>query len=284
MTKLAEISREVEEVALAFCRECLGWPEASFTSRHSIYENMRRPEMSYIAGKMHGFELDPRDFGQVMNAVKEWCDITAVSLSLKYSPGSDKDAWCAQLAPHSEARGEDLCTCMMQACLDAHRKIGESGVRDGAVEAKPNRRNPASALDAPWGNIRENAPVALAFCTECMGWSGAKLINDFGYVYITERLADYPVEPRQRAFHCNEDHLDGVMEGMKTWCDADAVGLTLEYFPSGSADDCWRASIGEHGKADGDRACAALMAACVSAHRRNAVSAIMGDLPECSKK
>jgi hypothetical protein len=50
------------------------------------------------------------------------------------------------------------------------------------------------------------------------------------------------------------------MEAVKAWCDASAVGLTLEHFPSGSASDCWRAWIPPHADAHGDRATAALMA------------------------
>jgi len=272
------------ELALAFCRECLGWADA-FRSGEYILENKHRPELNHATGRIHGYQIAYRDFGNVMNAVREWCDIYAVALFLEYSPGSDKDAaWRVRLAPHAEAEGSDLCGVMMQACLEAHRHIGEGGARAGALEAKPSTRNPASSIDMPWGDVRKNAPIALAFCKECMGWGRAELYNDFGYVCIREWLAAYPVKPGERWFHCNEAHLDTVMEAVKAWSDARAISFSLDYFPSGSASDCWRACIGTHAEADSNLATTALMTACLATHRKILGGGIMSGLLDRSKK
>ena len=77
------------KLAMRLCRECLGWPDACAGGR-SIIENRRRPELPHAHSRMNGFQLDPTDLGQVLNAVKEWCDSSAVSLSLQYSPGGSR--------------------------------------------------------------------------------------------------------------------------------------------------------------------------------------------------
>jgi len=270
-------------LALAFCRECLGWPEASGGGSRSIVENNPRPELAHVPGKMHGFQLDPQDLGHVSNAVKEWCDIHAVSLSLQYSRAAEKDDWRVCLAPHAEAQGGDACDVLLRACLDAEHDRRSRNAARAAIEAMPVRHNPA-ILENPWGNIGENAPTALAFCKECLGWEKARLVSDWGYVYISEKLADYPVEPRERGFHFNENHLDKIIGTVKTWCDTRAMGFVLEYFPSGSASDCWRASFPPHAEAHGDLASAALMSGCVAAHRKIAVVGIMHGLLERGQK
>jgi hypothetical protein len=69
-------------------------------------------------------------------------------------------------------------------------------------------------------------------------------------------------------FNFNENHVDRVMDAVRAWCDAHAVSFVLEYFPSGSANDCWHASVGAHAETHGDLASAALISVCVGAHRK----------------
>src|SRR5579864_905460 len=208
------------ELALAFCVECLGWPDASRSGEY-IFENNRRPELSHAHGKLHGFQFDPSDFGHVINGVKEWCDIHCISLSLKYTPGSGKEAWRVRLAPGPESVGDDVCDILLGACLAADRYIRQQN--RSTLQGDVQRSNPA-ILDNPWGNIKENAQAALAFCSECLGWTNARVSNDFGYVYICENvpedLADTPIPPCERSFHFNENHVDPVVEAVRAWCDA----------------------------------------------------------------
>jgi hypothetical protein len=157
-------------LALAFCRECLGWPDASYQSR-CIFENRPRPESSHVSGKMHGFQIDAHDLGHLLNAVKEWCDIHAVPLSLEYCAGQ-KDAWRVRIAQHAEVQSADPCDALLRACLTAHGEIRARNDDRTAIEVMPIRRNPA-LLENPWGNIGENAPTALSFCKECLGWDRA---------------------------------------------------------------------------------------------------------------
>lgn len=262
---------ERHELALAFCVECLGWPDASRSGKY-IFENKRRPELRHAHGKLHGFKFDPSDFGDVINGVREWCDIHGISLSLEYSPGSGKEAWRVRLAPQAESMCGDPCDVLLGACLAADRNIKQ---RDrSTLQTDLQRRNPA-ILDSPWGNIRENAQAALDFCSECLGWVGARVIDDFGYIYIREsvpkHLAETPIAPWERSFHFNENHIDRVVKAVSGWCDARAMGFVLEYFPSGSAGNCWRAAFGPLGEAHAEIASAALLAGCLAAHRRNAV-------------
>jgi hypothetical protein len=270
---------EQRSLALAFCMECLGWPDPSAVSRlQSFYimENKRRPELSHVSGKIHGFHFDPGDLGHCINAVKNWCDSQASSLSLKYSPSaSTEDLWRVGLAPHAEAKGDDPCDALLRACLAADRNIRLRNGTRMEIDTIPEKHNPAILAD-PWGDIRENAPTALAFCKECLGWKNAKLSNDWGYIFIRERVPQHlshrASPPWERSFHFNENHVDCVVAAVRIWCDANAVGFYLEYFPSGSANDCWRASFSPDGSGQGDSASAALMSACVTARRKAALA------------
>jgi hypothetical protein len=269
-TMPTEILSDRAEIALAFCKECLGWPDASGGGSRYIIENRRRPELSHAYGKMHGFQLDPTDAGNVMNAVKEWCDINAIGFSLKYSPGA-KYPWCARMGAHAAAQGDDLCDLLIRVCLLANHNLAERNEGTAVIDSRPQRRNPA-ILDNPWGNIRKNAETALAFCRECLGWKDAHICNDFGYVFVKEsvpkHLAATPIPPWERSFSFNENHIDRVMGAVRIWCDGHAAGFVLEYFPSGSAVDSWHASLGAHAEAHSDLASTALMSACISAHRK----------------
>src|SRR5262249_23982920 len=103
------------------------------------------------------------------------------------------------------------------------------------------------------------------------GWKHAQGMNDYGHFYIYEdvnrKLADTPIPPLQRHFHPND--LDVVLKAAKTWCDAHAATLNLHYFPSGSAKDCWQASVAPFAaETHSDDAGTAVLAACVIAHRQ----------------
>lgn len=260
------------ELALVFCNECLNWPDASVVTDHRAFhvvENRRRPELSHLYGKQHGFQFNPHDLGNVVNAVMRWCDTHAVSFFLEYSPGaSAKDAWHARLAPHAEAQGSDACGALMLACLAAERDIRLRN--QGAIQASAQGHNPAATK--PVHRNLEQEATALAFCKECLGWKESHIIVDFGYAYISESvpkpLSTKAIYPWQRHFHFNENHLDSVMGAISPWCDAGHLRLTLEYFPSGSSKDCWRASFESHAQAYSDGACAALLAASLAAHRK----------------
>jgi len=155
---------------------------------------------------------------------------------------------------------------LLLSCLTAHRNLSadKQGVEDDA-----QKRNPAGTLRIPLS--REHAEVALAFAKECLDWKGARIINDFGYVYIEEsvpkHLAQTPIPPWQRSFHFNENHVDKVIEAVRGWCAARGVGFALEYFPSGSAKDCWHVCVRSE-NSDSELATTALMTACLAAHRK----------------
>jgi hypothetical protein len=257
-------------LGLDFCRECLGWSDASSGGPlGAIVENRRRPESPHTWTKITGFHLDPHDLSHVINAVKQWCDLRGCSLWVAYSPNAPGDRWRVRVAPHADAQGDLPSATLMRACLAADRAIRSQGEKS-SIEATPITKNPAIFAE-PWGNIRANGPIALSFCKECLAWKDARLINDFGYLAVKEdvpkELAGTPIPPWERSFHFNENHIDKVIIAVCTWCDARATGFTLEYFPSGSAADCWRAAVGPAATC-GDLASAALMSACVSAQHR----------------
>jgi hypothetical protein len=262
---------ERRELALAFCRECLGWIEASFHGKY-IFENKRRPELPHIGSKMHGFQFDAGDCGHVINALKEWCNINGTGYSLTYSPSSKpKASWSVRIAAQAEAADENICDVLMGACLAAKRTDAQRSAAPAALDTLPQSRNPA-LLTNPWGDIRQNAAIALAFGREVLGWTNAYVVNDFGYIYIKEsvpkHLAQTAIPPWERSFHFNENHVDKVIEAVRAWCDPRAVGFALEYFPSGSAKDCWRAHVGSDAESNGELASAALMSVCLAAHRK----------------
>jgi hypothetical protein len=257
------------EVALSFCRECLGWTDASFHGRY-VFENKRRPELPHAHSKLYGFQLDPGDCGHVINALKEWCDLNGVGFGLRYSSDpKSKASWSVGIAAQADAADEYICGALMRACLAGRRTDGRRSAAPAALDSP--RRNPA-LLANPWGDIRENAAIALAFCHEILIWPKAYVVNDCGYVYIKEsvpkHLAQTPIPPWERAFHFNGNHVDKVIEAVRAWCSTRALGFVLEYFPSGSAKDCWRARVGPDAESHGDLGSAALMSACLVAHRK----------------
>jgi hypothetical protein len=262
---------ERRNVALSFCRECLGWTDASFQGRY-IFESKRRPELPHAHSKLHGFQLDPGDCGHIINALKEWCDIHSVGFSLTYSSEpTSKDSWSARIGAQAYAADEDICDVLMQACLAAHRGKPKREAATGELDSLRERHNPA-LLSNPWGDVRENAEIALALCKEVLGWTNAYVINDFGYIYIKEsvpkHLAQTPIQRWERSFHFNENHVDKVIDAVRGWCAAHSTSFALEYFPSGSAKDCWRARVGPDAESNGELASAALMSACLAAHRK----------------
>jgi hypothetical protein len=258
------------ELALAFCRECLGWLEGSFQG-HYIFENKRRPELPHIGSKMHGLQFDPGDCGHVINALKEWCDINGIGFSLTYSYDlKSKGSWTVGIAAQAET-ADDICDALMRGCLAAQRINAQRHATTGDLDSLAQRRNPA-LLANPWGDVRENAAIALAFCQEVLVWPKAYVVNDFGYVYIKENvpkhLSQTPISPWERSFHFNENHVDKVIESVRAWCAACGLGFALEYFPSGSAKDCWRARVGRDAESNAELASAALISACLTSHRK----------------
>lgn len=111
--------------------------------------------------------------------------------------------------------------------------------------------------------------LALAFCKECLGWTQAIAANDYGlpyvFEYVSRELASSNIQPWQRSFH--PGNLGAVVKAVRDWCDRHAATLILKYFPSGSADDCWHASLTPYAEAQSDNACDALLLACVAAQR-----------------
>jgi hypothetical protein len=259
---------ELYDLALDFCRECLGWSNASRNGHRSIVENKRRPECPHAWTKINGFQLDPHDISHLIDAARQWSDVHGCSLFIAYSPGQEPNLWSVRIAAHAFS-GHTLNAALMRACLAANRAMPSTAQLHPA-DTPLTRSNPA-ILAEPWGDVRANGPIALAFCKECLDWTDARLINDFGYLYVKEsvakELADTPLPPWDRSFHFNENHVDKVINAVRKWSDARKTGFTLEYFPSGSATDCWRAAVGPSATC-GDLASAALMSACVSAQHR----------------
>lgn len=259
------------ELALAFCSECLGWARAHLHGQY-IFENKPRPELLHAHSKKYGFQLDPADAGNIINAVRQWCDINGTGFCLAHSSGpASIPCWRVRIAAQAEAADDRICDAMMRACLAAERANSQRRAATGELDSSAQRSNPA-LLTSPWGDIRENAAIALAFCQEVLGWTKAYVSNDFGYLYIKEsvpkHLAQTPIPPWERSFHFNENHIDKVVEAVRAWCGARALGFMLEYFPSGSAKDCWRTCVGPDAQSHSELASAALMSACLAAHRK----------------
>lgn len=110
----------LSETALAFAREILGWPDArQHTGTDAIFHGHG------------GGHFKPADLNPVMSAVRAWVDtMPGWYLQIHSIDGTEK-GWAVMVCGPDDdgvARGEDLCECLMSACLQANTKI--DGVKD----------------------------------------------------------------------------------------------------------------------------------------------------------
>ena len=107
------MTKELSEIALAFARECLGWEKVTISGGHTN---------GYLGGNLRWF--NHTDLNAVLEAVRAWVD----SMPAWYVQitSDEDDGWIVLVfGPDDDgiARGEDLCRCLMKACIDAHRKV-----------------------------------------------------------------------------------------------------------------------------------------------------------------
>jgi hypothetical protein len=87
----------LDEIALAFCRECLDWEDARLTADGGV----EVPDSDQMGVDLP--RLDPRDLNAVLATAVEWCEQWDV--------------------PMSWQGGGDMRRTIMPACLEAHRKL-----------------------------------------------------------------------------------------------------------------------------------------------------------------
>src|SRR5262245_56898727 len=76
------------EIALAFCKECLGWKHAQGMNDYGhfyIYEDVTR-ELADTPIPPWRRHFRPNDLDVVLKATKTWCDASAATLTLHYFP------------------------------------------------------------------------------------------------------------------------------------------------------------------------------------------------------
>ncbi len=119
-------------------------------------------------------------------------------------------------------------------------------------------------------NADELEEISLAFCKECLGWSNAYLVDDFGYHYIKEPvskdLADTTIFPYERQFHYL--HFERIIARAEDWCRRNGWELLLDTATGVTIAPCNRGVDRRfiRCKVDGDPRCAVL-SACVTAQR-----------------
>lgn len=109
------MTKELSEIALAFCREILGWPDArQYTGSDAVFHG-------HGGGRCQRFDLN-----FVMNAVRTWVNtMPGWFLQINSIEGTDKGWAVLVCAPDDDGVGDsnDLCEAMMVACLQAKSKV-----------------------------------------------------------------------------------------------------------------------------------------------------------------
>lgn len=106
---------DLAQIALEFCRECLGWERAATCAPYTV-EHADAP----------GESLMHTDLNAVLAAVRQWCDQHDcwVQIQGDYSEAG----WLAEVCPSLLDDGEsafstDPCHALLAACVEANRKL-----------------------------------------------------------------------------------------------------------------------------------------------------------------
>ncbi len=113
------MSKGHAEVALAFCRECLGWEKAHCNGAVFLERE------SAIGGYAPG-ELDWLDLNAVIEAGRGWCKAQGLWISTNCSPVTS--LWRLELFSYGfksdkPVESASLCYALLAACVEANRKL-----------------------------------------------------------------------------------------------------------------------------------------------------------------
>lgn len=114
---------DLAQIALEFCRECLGWEDARLISKRQWigYNWQIDPSDPTVSGSAL---FDYTDLSAVMEAVSDWAFKMNVFVHLHIAVGrysatvSERGATSASAAAHNNA-----CHALLAACLEANRKL-----------------------------------------------------------------------------------------------------------------------------------------------------------------
>lgn len=112
----------LQQTALDFCRECLGWE----TPTESMWGQCSNGMVVLKRGRSVVRRLRYTDLNAVMDAVRGWCGQHGYGIEMHYNRGQ----WftCVDIVRHTEEMGNygnasDPCHALMLSCLAANRKL-----------------------------------------------------------------------------------------------------------------------------------------------------------------
>lgn len=112
----------LSQIALDFCRDCLGWDDALSLPGHFGQPSVISHQREYC--------LVFTDLGTVIESIRQWCDKNDASLELAYH-GILPGEWEARIVTPVSLEAivhADPCHALLAACVQAARKV-ESAAR-----------------------------------------------------------------------------------------------------------------------------------------------------------
>ena len=114
---------DLADIALEFCRECLGWPAAklSMWGQHSNGMVVSKRSRSVTN------RLRYTDLNAVMEAVRGWCDEHDLILETSHYKGSHMSrVFSNKRCDEAWQHDDNLCKSLLFSCLEANRKLKAS--------------------------------------------------------------------------------------------------------------------------------------------------------------
>jgi hypothetical protein len=112
---------ELAEVALAFCRECLGWEKVhTFTFGRELWVVRNLSATSDV-----GDTFNATDLNAVMEAVRGWCDLNDAAVEIGYYDYIPGEWEVHAITPISSepVQSDNLSRALLAACVEANRKL-----------------------------------------------------------------------------------------------------------------------------------------------------------------
>ncbi len=124
---MPQMFEQIEDAAMAFCQECLGWGEVGIIDG---YES--QPYSSVVSEGRSSFYYE--DLNTVMDAVYTWADDLHRSwLTISLKPTTGWKEWKVEFYDASITH-YSLCHALLEACVEANRKVGRTKGRNDREE------------------------------------------------------------------------------------------------------------------------------------------------------
>jgi hypothetical protein len=112
---------DLAQIALEFCKECLGWEDARLDPRPDVFA-----VYDFTRGEWNGLRFNSLD--PVLEAVRYWVrgKNERAWLNISLETGSDWQRWQVEFYAVKVAH-DDLCYALLAACVETNRKLSGAG-------------------------------------------------------------------------------------------------------------------------------------------------------------